>query len=399
MKNCSYIERDISLIKFNKRVAEEASDKSAPIFERFKFLSIYLSNMQEFYQIRVGSMFDDLHELEKKDLQSEELQSLLDRVFEEVKSTDKYVEGVYFDLLKDFERFGFVFENIDRLESLQDKKVKEHFKKNIMPFLSPIVVAKDDMFIHLQTGRVALVVEFVKGNKSLYGVCELPNEVEKVMIDNNEKAALSVYLVEDMLLKYADKVFDGMKIKRAALIKLTRNADIDIDEARASAVDYRNMLSLILKRRSSLLPVRLEFRGDFNGDLQEFILKRVRLDGSHFGESKIPLDFKFIKEVEDFAHFAGVVTTSNIKGLDSKKYTPIDDIEYANTPSIIDLAKTKDLIFSYPYTTMTPFLRFMNEISINKEVTEIKMVLYRVANNSTILEALCKAAEKGKKVT
>lgn len=398
MKNSCHIERDISLIKFNKRVAEEAGDKSMPMFERFKFLSIYKSNMQEFYQIRVGSLFDDLHSLESGMSESERLQNLLDAILEEVKKTDNFVQGVYLDWTQDFEKFGFVFAKLSNIDQIQEKRVKEYFKKNIMPFLSPIVVAKNDMFIHLQTGKVTLVVEFVKGNKSLYGVCEMPAEVERALIDKADDR-LSIYLVEDMLLKFADKVFDGMKIKRQALVKITRNADIDIDEARASSSDYRNMLSLILKRRSSLLPVRVEYRGDFSDELRNFILKRIRIDGDHITESHVPLDFGFIKEIEDFTHFAGITTKTTVKGLDSKKHVPIEQAEYANAPSMIELAKQKDLFFSYPYTSFTPFTRFLNESATSKDVAEIKMTLYRVAPNSSIVETLCKASTSGKKVT
>ena len=397
MKNSCYIERDISLVRFNKRVAEEASIKTSPIFERFKFLSIFNSNMREFYQIRVGSMFDDLAK-EKEDTEKyRNIENLLSQVLQETKKVNSFTAKTYFDIVEDFQKFGFKLINFST-EIEDSKPLKDYFKKNVLPILSPRIVAKNDVFMHLETDDVTLAVEFAKEGKPVFGLCSLPGNMEKVFIEKDQ-SGFSVHLVEDIILKYADKIFGGMKIKQACLIKLVRNADIDVDEARGNVGGYRNMLSLLLNRRSSLYPVRIDFKGDFSGDMKNFIVKRTKFIGNHIFKSKSPLDFSFVKDIEDFAHFAGIVTKSNLKGLDSVKFTPCENLEYQNAPSIIEYAKEKDMLFNYPYNTMKPFLRFMEECSVNKAVKVIKMTLYRVSSNSAIVNSLCKAAENGKKVT
>lgn len=395
----AFIERDLSLVKFNKRVAEEAYNNSLPILERFKFLSIYLSNMQEFYQIRVGSKFDDLNAIIAEGKNGHSLIKELEDIYDEVVKTDKYVAEVYDKLVNDFSGFGFNIKNVKDAEKDQYSKLKEYFKQNIIPLLSPIVVTKSDLFIHLETGKVALIVAFEVSSDApnLYGVCELPLEIEKALLVK-EKDKMAVYLIEDMMLCFAAKVFDGFKIKKASLVKITRNADIDIDEARKQADDYRNMLSLLLNRRKSLLPVRIEYKGQFKGELRKFIIKRIRLQGDHVTESRVPLDFSFVKSIKNFIHFAGIMTKASSKGIESKIYKPVEDLEQATSKSILVLAKEKDLFFNYPYNSMSQFLRFLEEAASDRNVCEIKMTLYRVSDNSKIVDILCKAAQK-KKVT
>ncbi len=392
----AFIERDISLVKFNKRVAEEAGADS-PIFERLKFLSIFVSNMREFYMIRVGSLYDDLEKIQSRNENTEKIQKLLDDIFDEVKRTYSYAESVYKEIVADFRKVGFNIKKCKDISSATDKKAREYFKKEINPLLSKIIIGKNDLFLHLKTGVPTLIVEFEKTNKSLYGICEMPEDLERCYIEKGQEG-LDVYLVEDLMLQFADKVFDGMKVKRASILAITRNADFDIDESMSLASDYRNMMSLILNRRNSLLPDRIEYKGDFSGELRKFVVKRIRLTGEHIFESCMPLDFAFVKALENFIHFAGVMTKTSIKGLEKKRFIPAENAEYDRESSLISYALSKDMFFNYPYNSMKSFLRFMDEIAESPEVTEIKMTLYRVCNNSKIVDSLIKAAEKGKKV-
>ncbi len=391
----AYLDRDLSWLKFNKRVAEEGARTDTPIFERLKFMSIYASNMTEFYMVRVGSHYEKL--LKAKGKEKEKIQSLLDKIKKSAEENDDYARQVLVDIFSTLEGLGYKMERLDNASVETQKLCRDFLKIHLLPMLSPIILGKNDSFSHIYNDNEYLVTELTRNQKTFFGICKLPKEVTRIFVKKDENSdLLRMFLVEEILLKNADKVFEGMKVKKSAIISLTRNADIDIEEEENT--DFRQVLSFLIEMRSKLFPVRIGFKGDFSGDLLNFFIRRTKFVGDHIYESKMPFSFRFVSYLSDFVHLKGVMTSSDWKLYESKHFKPKHLKKYEDV-SMIECVKNEDVFFSFPHLSMKPLIKFLDECASSSQVSEIKMTLYRVNNNSKIIDALIHASEKGKKVT
>lgn len=372
MKNV-FMNRELSWLKFNERVLEEAERECVPLCERLSFASIYQSNLDEFFMVRVGSLTDqmevdpDSRENKTNMTAKEQLKAVIARVGELNERKNK----IYADLMKKIAEQGVALVDFSKLTAEENSQLEQYFINQIAPLLSPMVVGKRQPFPFLKNKDIyAAVVLESKNSKEKLGVISCGSEVfpRLIKVGSTGKYMLS----EELILHYVPKIFKGYAVKSKSLIRVTRNADIDADALYDEDLDYREFMADLIKKRKRLAPVRLE-------------LSR-QLDNNN----STPLDLSFLFQIQDILRQK---TELFYKKRVPQRFTAFDD----NKP-ILPQIKKKDRLLSYPFDSIKPFINMLREAADDKNVVSIKMTLYRAAKHSEVVEALCEAAENGKDV-
>lgn len=386
-----YMNRELSWLKFNERVLEEAEDKSVPLCERFTFVSIYQTNLDEFFMVRVGSLYDQT--LLPQDIRDNKTkmssQEQIDAILAEVRKLNTRKEKVYKKLIEKVAKEGVRLYRMDQIED--EKKMERFFQSEILPLISPTVVGRRQPFPFLKNNEIYAVVSLTtKSSKKIrLGIVPCTSNIFQRMIEiPGEKG--SYVLGEDLILHFVSKVFPGYKIQGKALIRVTRNADIDADALYDEDLDYREFMADLMKQRRKLAPIRLEMSGDLDIGSMLMLDNYLGLEEKYVFHSEVPLDFSFVFRIQDMLR--------KNESLFYEKRTPQKSPMFQNGRSIIEQIKEGDKLLSYPYESIRPFLRLLNEAAEDESVVSIKMTLYRLAKQSKVIEALIEAAENGKEV-
>ena len=386
-----YMNRELSWLKFNERVLEEAEDKSVPLCERFTFVSIYQTNLDEFFMVRVGSLYDQT--LLPQDIRDNKTQmssqEQIDAILEEVRKLNKRKEKVYQKLIEKVAKEGVRLYRMDQIED--EKKIERFFQSEILPLISPTVVGRRQPFPFLKNNEIYAVVSLTtKSSKKVrLGIVPCASNIFQRMIEiPGEKG--SYVLGEDLILHFVSKVFPGYKIQGKALIRVTRNADIDADALYDEDLDYREFMADLMKQRRKLAPIRLEMSGDLDIGSMLMLDNYLGLEEKYVFHSEVPLDFSFVFQIQDMLR--------KNESLFYEKRTPQKSPMFQDGRSIIEQIKEGDKLLSYPYESIRPFLRLLTEAAEDENVVSIKMTLYRLAKQSKVIEALIEAAENGKEV-
>jgi polyphosphate kinase len=398
----TYENRELSWLKFNSRVLGEALDRSVPLAERLSFFSIFQSNLDEFFMVRVGSLIDRVSSnanfTDNKTLMTPSEQ--LSLVFSEIADMEKLRDEGFGRIRKELAK-----ENIEQISpysaSKPDKEfLEKYFKKEIKQGLFPVVLSKSTPFPFFKDKTIFAVCELTKsGSSDMYlGIVPVDNMMRRfIEIPNSdkdkEKNKKKYALAEDVVLRYADNIFKNYSIKERALMRITRNADLSFDfDLYGEETAYPEKMKKFIRKRKKLAPVRVQMSDRLSETAMNYLTKKLSL-GS-FPEKQIsitesPLDFSFISNVRGY-----------LKDKSHRYEKHIPKVSY-RIKSGITFGKiaAKDILLSYPYDTIKPFVKFMYDVAFDKYVTEIKITLYRLAKDSKIAEALCYAAENGKKVT
>lgn len=392
-KKQKYLEnRELSWLKFNERVLEEAADPFVPLCERMSFLSIFQSNLDEFFMVRVGSLHDQMHvdktahDNKTKMTAKEQLAAIFDaaRILSEQKDL---VYRNYMQLLKaeGVELLSFADMQPD------DKVFLEHyFKEALMPLLSPQVIGKKQPFPFLKNKEIYAVVVLggKKGDK--LGIIPCSNEVFKRLIPV-PSGKNHYMLVEELILHYIPEVFDHYEVKSKSLIRIIRNADIDVDEAfDDEELDYRDCMKKLISTRKKLCPVKLEHSRVLDDTVIEHLRRDLGLFKDQVFHTETPLELSFLFQIQN--------ALREKKELFYEKRIPQNSPEFVDNEPVLDQICEHDKLLFYPYESMKPFIRLLKEAGNDTRVVSIKMTLYRVARNSQIVEALIDAAENGKEV-
>ena len=388
--------RELSWLKFNDRVLDQAKEKQVPLGEQFSFVSIFQSNLDEFFMVRIGSLYDQmlfyptLKDTKTNMTAEEQLKACLKRV----RVLSKKKDRVYDKLMLEASKYGY---QVLKIEDVKKKKnieyLHKYFKQELLPLLSPSVVSKRQPFPFLNNKELYIVAELEskKGNRKM-GIVRCQNAINERLIQLPTEENKYV-LVEDIILYYLNELFIKYNVKHKAFMRITRSADIDDeDDSLAGHKDYRELMESLIKQRRRLSPVRLELSEGLE-DLEISMLEKfLNLEPSQVFINHVPLDLKFLSEFRD-------ALKKTHPELFYKPLTPMNspDVVVA-TPMIKQIAK-KDIFLSYPFESMAPFLRLLDEASRDVSVVSIKMTLYRVAKQSKIVESLIQAAENGKEVT
>ena len=386
-----YMNRELSWLKFNERVLEEAENKKVPLCERLTFASIYQSNLDEFFRVRVGSLIDQMllggkmRDNKTKMTAKEQIQAVL----HQVTKLNRRKDAVYETIMGQLEEQGVRMVDFRKVSKKESEYLERYFLSEIAPVISPTIVGKRQPFPFLKNNEIyAVVVLQTKSGKEKLGIIPCSNTGFKRLVEL--PTAGTYMLVEELILHYIPKVFERYNIKAKSLIRVTRNADIDADALYDEDLDYRDFMTELIKRRKKLAPVRLELTREMDGEIVDILCDYLELDSDHVFQVQSPLDLSFVFEIQD--------TLRKVPELFYEKRIPQRSAQFKEDESIFPQLKEKDKLLSYPYESMKPFLNFLREAANDKDVISIKMTLYRVAKHSKIVEYLIDAAENGKEV-
>lgn len=395
MKDVSFTQnRELSWLKFNDRVLEEAADKSVPLLERLKFLSIFDTNLEEFFMVRIGSL-TDLSGLSKQAIDSKSGLSpkeQIDKVLEILPKSYAKKDEVYFDILKDLEEAGV---RISKISDLDDKDLiscKNYFDSKIEPILNFQLIDRTHPFPRLANLSIVIIFDLIasdKKRKDKIGIIYLPDRLPRYLklADNH------FVLLEDIIENFAGELFYKYKIEKSYALSLTRNADINFnDDDYEVEQDFRDYMMGKLRKRKRLQPVRVEVDRDLDDASIKFLTKQFNLSKESIFVTKSLIQSDFIFDLisdmpENFR-----------KNHSYSEFIPQSSYFIDDNKSVISQIEESDKLLSYPYESMDPIIRLLNEASTDPEVISIKITLYRIAKESEIAKALIKASENGKDV-
>ena len=387
-----YMNRELSWLKFNERVLEEAENPEVPLCERLTFASIYQSNLDEFFMVRVGSLYDQTL-LDKKICENKTgmtSQEQIDAILKQTKLINKRKEAVYEELMARVAEQGIRILRFNELDEDGAHYLEGYFKSEIAPLISPTVIGRRQPFPFLKNKEIyAVAVLGAKGKKDRLGIIPCTSNIFGRLIAVPGMPG-TYMLAEELILHFAPVVFKGYKIKSKSLLRITRNADIDADALYDEDLDYREFMAGLIKQRKKLAPIRLELSRDMDKKGIAVLCEYLELDENHVFMSSTPLDLSFVFQIQDLLR-------KNLE-LYFPKRTPQKSEQFQDGKSIIAQIKEEDKLLSYPYESIRPFLHLLTEAAEDPVVISIKMTLYRVAKQSKVVEALIEAAENGKEV-
>ncbi len=383
--------RELSWLKFNERVLEEAENKKVPLCERLTFASIYQSNLDEFFRVRVGSLVDQMllggkiRDNKTKMTAKEQIEAVLHQVMK----LNRRKDAVYDAIMGQLEDYGIRLVDFRKISKKESEYLEKYFLNEIAPVISPTIVGKRQPFPFLKNNEIyAVVVLQTKSGKEKLGIIPCSNTGFKRLVEL--PTAGTYMLAEELILHYIPEVFERYNIKAKSLIRVTRNADIDADALYDEDLDYRDFMAELIKRRKKLAPVRLELTREMDGEIVDVLCDYLELDSDYVFQVQAPLDLSFVFEIQD--------TLRKTSELFYEKRVPQKSSQFRDGEPVFPQIREKDKLLSYPYESMKPFLNFLREAANDKEVISIKMTLYRVAKHSKIVEYLIDAAENGKEV-
>lgn len=388
----AYWNRELSWLKFNERVLEEAESESVPLCERLSFASIYQNNLDEFFMVRVGSLADRM--LLSKNLRDSKTHMTAEEqiraVLKDVARLNRRKDAVYATLMSRLEDCGVRLVNFKKLEGQESRELERYFDAEIAPLLSPTLVTRRQPFPFLQNREIYAVGVLVgKSGKEKLGIIPCGTGVIPRLISVPGRPG-AYMLSEELILHFLPKVFGGNRVVAKSLLRMTRNADIDADTLYDEGLDYREFMAKLIKRRRRLAPVRLELSRELDGDIVKTLCAYTEVKPEAVFRCRSPLELSFLSQIQD--------TLRQRPELFFEKRFPQRSPQFRADRPIFAQIREKDKLLSYPYESMKPFLDFLQEAAGDPAVVSIKMTLYRVARRSKVVEALIEAAENGKNV-
>ena len=387
-----YMNRELSWLKFNERVIEEAENPEVPLCERMNFVSIYQSNLDEFFRVRVGSLQDQMLVNKKirdnkTNMTSEEQ---IRAILKEVKRLNKRKDAAYKDLMERVEKYGIKLIDFTMAKSDEKKYLEQYFNHEIVPLSSPTIVGKRQPFPFLKNeNSYAVVVLETRSGKERIGIIPCTNNMVERLVELPGGKGRYI-LSENIILHYIGKVFKGYKVKGKSLIRVVRNADIDADALYDEDLDYREFMADLMKERKKLSPVRLDMSREIDESVVEALCRYLDVLPERVFRSEAPLDLSFVYKIQDLLRMN--------PELFYERRVPQKSASFRDGVSILQQIEEGDKLLSYPYESIRSFLHMLNEAAEDDSVISIKMTLYRLAKQSKIIEALCEAAENGKEV-
>ena len=387
-------ERELSWLRFNERVLEEAKDERVPLFERLKFAAIFTSNLDEFFMIRVGSITDmtlskQTHVDSKSGLTpSQQLQA----IFKTVPGLYKQRDKILSQLEKRLRTCNICNLAPSELDGKERKLVERWFRDYVQPVLSPMVVDSHHPFPHLPSNSLAIALSLRMGTERCFGLVPIPRNLPPYI--QLEERGLRYLLTEQVVLAYADTLFENYQVEEKCVVSVTRNADISPeDEDYDVGEDFRAHMQKVLKKRARLAPVRLEIQGGASPELQQYLCQRLNLTDAQVFHAKGPLNMGYVYSLEN------KLPQESAAALCYPPYTPQWPAGLAKGEKLIPQVLRRDALLFYPYQSMEPFLQLVREAANDPAVLSIKITIYRLASTAKLVEYLAAAAENGKDVT
>ena len=384
-----YLEnRELSWLKFNKRVLEEATAPETPLLERLSFSAIYQSNLDEFFMVRVGALTEDARSgSRKKDSRSGMTAAeQLDAVFTAVRRTQPDVEDAYRKTMDELAAHGFRHVTMASATEEERSFLELYFKREMKPFISGIVVNDALPFPFLKNKEIYAVVRLSAKKNVAIGIVPVNHEHSERIIPLSKDGKRFI-LEEEVVLHFAHLMFKSYKVLDRALIRVTRSADIMVS---GKGAEFRDRMEELVVKRTKLAPVRLEISDEFSREALDYICRKLKLKYSRVFTSHIPLDLSYLFELQEL---------DADPALHYIPRQPRKPAALSDTKPVFSQIKSRDLLLSYPFESMNlSFIRLLQESASDPKVTSIKITLYRLARNSQVVDALCTAAEQGKEV-
>lgn len=387
-----YTNRELSWLSFNERVLREAANPNVPLAERLTFASIFQTNLDEFFMVRVGTLMTQMnsneiiHENKTEMSCEEQVKAILDKV----KFLEEKKAATFEQIMGELEPQGVRIINFNKLSAQEGQCLEDYFDTHIAPFLSPMIIGKEHPFPFLVNKELYAIVLLttVKG-KNKIGIVPCKNSVFKRLIEIPTRPG-TFMLSEELILHFIAKLYSKYTIREKAIMRVTRNADIDANEIYDEDMDYRDVMEKLIKKRNRLTPVRVELSRKINYKAKRELAKHLGIGLEHVIDVRIPLDLSFIFQIQNYLN--------DSQELFFEKLSPQNSISVDIKSAIIPQIEKKDILLSYPYESMKPFLQLLEEAATDPSVVSIKITLYRVAERSRIIESLIEAAENGKEV-
>ena len=385
--------RELSWLKFNQRVLEEAKDSSVPLLERMKFVSIFTSNLDEFFMIRIGSLYDmsltDNSTIDSRSGMNPKEQ--LDAIFAAVAPLYKERDKTYSEIKKLLNPYGVCGLSIKELEQQEKKYVKKYFKDQILPILSPQIVDANHPFPHLLNKELYVIASLKQNGTSMIGIVPVPQFVSDILYLPGHD--IRYIRMEKVIMEYLDVVFDKYEVSNKNYICVTRNADVSPDdEALEINDDFRLLMQETIHKRRRMAVVRMETAEPLDKELEKYFCDKFKITPAQIYRTKMPMKLDYIFSIMD------KVPASLKRSLIDEPFTP-QPSRYLTDGKVIPQVKKKDILLSYPYESMDPFLRMIKEAAYDPTVLTIRITIYRLAKKARLVEYLCAAAENGKEVT
>ena len=387
-----YENRELSWLRFNERVLEEAEDKRNPLCERLTFMSIYQTNLDEFFMVRVGSIHDQmlLEDNPKENKTQMTSSEQLEAIREKVRLLGERKDISYHKLMKEVEKKGLKLVRFSDLDEGESAFLRGFFEREIRPLLSPYTISKKRPFPFIKNKDICAVALLeTKGGKNRFGIIPCNNGMFSRLVPIPDKKG-TYMLAEELILHFLPEVFSGYNISCKSLIRITRNADIDADKVYDEELNYRDHMAEVIKLRRKLEPVRLEYTRDIDKKVIKNIADFFNIDKDMIFKTDAPLDMSFVFNFQD--------ELRHEKELFYERRIPQKSASFDESKPLIPQILEKDKFLSYPYETIRPFLSVLHEAANDQDVVSIKMTLYRLAKHSKVVEALVEAAENGKEV-
>lgn len=391
-KNTIYVNRELSWLKFNERVLEEAKRDGVPLCEKLSFLSIFQSNLDEFFMVRVGSLEDQklLSGENRENKTHMTPHEQITAILQKVKELNNEKDEIYTKLMSQINKEGVRLVGFKDLRKVETNYLNEYFIREILPLLSIMIVGRKQPFPFLKGQEIyAMAILDKKNGKEKIGIIPCNSEMIPRLIEI--PGVENTYILrEELILHFMPDAFKGYKIKQKSVMRVTRNADIDVTKVYDEDLNYRDQMAQVVKLRKKLAPVRLELTRDIEPEMVEKMCQYLELDQSHVLYSRSPLDLSFVFKIQDILR--------NKTELFFEKRMPQPSPSIDRLKPIIPQILKKDVLLSYPYESIRPFLDMLHEAARDPKVLSIRMTLYRLAKNSKVVEALVEAAENGKQV-
>lgn len=385
--------RELSWLRFNERVLEEASDSCVPLLEQLKFVSIFTSNLDEFYMIRVGILQGLAAEKKHwKDTKSKlSAREQLDAIFAETAKLYKKKDKTYSNLKARLLDEGINFVSYKKCSKQDRKFLRDYFEDSMLPLLAPQILDARHPTPNLQN-KVSYIFVTLKGrDENVIGLIPCPATAPEIIAIPGDTPRF--IFTEELVLEFADKIFSMYKVLDKSVICVTRNGDLTTDEETEGFEDYRNQMKCILKKRRTNTITRVEITSSLSGELEKFILQKLKADKKQVFKTTAPIKMKFPYALPDMLP---VELTSK---LSFAPFAPADSKNVDSSASMLQQVMRKDIMLHYPYEKMDPFLKLVKEAAEDPNTISIKITIYRLANKAKLVDYLCRAAENGVEVT
>ena len=386
--------RELSWLKFNDRVLDEAGNSRVPLAERLTFASIYQSNLDEFYMVRVGTLMDQMEASEevrenKTNMTSEEQ---VKAIVKETRELDLKKARIYEQLMGELEPKGIRIVNFNKLSDEEGKLLEAYFDTEIAPYLSANIISKQQPFPFLKNKEIYAAARLAsKSGKTKTAIIPCSNNVFRRLIDIPTRPG-NFMLSEELILHFFPKMFRNYTVKEKTLVRVTRNADIDTETIYDEDLDYRDAMENLIRQRKRMKPVRMELSREISKKMIQSLCKAIQVDKTHVFLSDVPLDLSFVFGIQNYLRSKG--NEELFYQRRSPRMSPALDIK----KSLIAQIEKQDVLLSYPFENIKSFINLLYEAAKDDTVVSIKMTLYRLANKSQIIDALIEAAENGKEV-